>query len=161
MIEIGSLTSWVVFTACVVGQSARTLLPYFNKMQTGEIQHFDMKFFATVLMAFAAALTPSMLFFPVVMGMIPTDYALMGTPFVFLFVVIAAYGANDIVNKGVKAVEGNIQARQQSASGGSHGNNGGGSCGCNCEAIDIDALASKIVEKQNALSGAAPTQTKP
>lgn len=144
MIEIGSLTSWVVFTACVVGQSARTLLPYFNKIQTGEIQHFNMKFFATVLMAFAAALTPSMLFFPVVMGMIPVDYALMGVPFVFLFVVIAAYGANDIVNKGVKAVEGNIQARQQAS--GSHGNNGGGSC--NCEAIDIDALASKIVEKQ-------------
>jgi len=132
MIEIGSITSWVVFTACVVGQSARTLIPYFNKMQTGEITNFDMKFFATVLMAFAAALTPSMLFFPVIMGMIPEDYALMGTPFIFLFVVIAAYGANDIINKGVSFVGSKVgaQANKQVV------------------LVDVDQLATKIVEKQ-------------
>ena len=135
MIEIGSLTSWVVFTACVVGQSARTLIPYFNRIQTGEIDHFDLKFFATVLMAFAAALTPSMLFFPVVMEMIPDDYALMGTPFVFLFVAIAAYGANDIINKGVVTLANGIQSRGKSS------NN-------NVVSIDVDELATKIVEKQ-------------
>ena len=101
-------------------------------MQTGEITNFDMKFFATVLMAFAAALTPSMLFFPVIMGMIPEDYALMGTPFIFLFVVIAAYGANDIINKGVSFVGSKVgaQANKQVV------------------LVDVDQLATKIVEKQ-------------
>jgi ABC-type multidrug transport system fused ATPase/permease subunit len=104
MIELASLTSWVVFAACVTGLAARTLIPYWDKIQKGEIKQFDLKFLGTVAIAFVGALTPSMMFFPTIIDNIPDQYAQMGLPFVFIFVAIAAYGANDAVNYGLKKV---------------------------------------------------------
>lgn len=71
VIELASLTAWVVFAACVTGLAARTLVPYWDKIQKGEITQFDLKFLGTVAIAFAGALIPSMMFFSTILDNIP------------------------------------------------------------------------------------------
>ena len=101
-IALGNMTSWLVFVGIAIGQAARTLLPYWDKLKSGEIDVFDRKFIGTAIIAFVGAVIPSLALFPAVMEQLDPAVANVGLAATFVLSVLIGYGANDIVNYGLK-----------------------------------------------------------
>lgn len=101
-VALSNMTSWLVFIGITVGQSGRTLLPYWDKLKAGEIDMFDRKFIGTAIIAFIGAIVPSLALFPAVMERLDPVMANVGLAAVFVLSVLIGYGANDIVNYGLK-----------------------------------------------------------
>lgn len=102
MITFGSVTSWIVILGVLVGLSARTLLPYWDKLKSGEIDVFDRKFLGTAVIAFIASIVPAFAFFPVAMQQIGPYLGSFGIPTIFVISALMAYGTNDVINYGLK-----------------------------------------------------------
>lgn len=101
-VALGSMTSWIVFIGIAIGQASRTLLPYWDKLKSGEIEFFDKKFIGTAIIAFIGAVIPSLALFPAVLEQLDPVMANVGLAAVFVLAIIIGYGANDIVNYGLK-----------------------------------------------------------
>ena len=101
-IALGNMTSWLVFVGIAIGQASRTLLPYWDKLKSGEIDMFDKKFIGTAIIAFVGAVIPSLALFPTVMDQLDPAVANVGLAATFVLSIFIGYGANDIVNYGLK-----------------------------------------------------------
>lgn len=101
-IALGNMTSWLVFIGIAIGQAGRTLIPYWDKLKSGEIDMFDKKFVGTAIIAFVGAVIPSLALFPTVMEQLDPSIANVGLAATFVLAILIGYGANDIVNYGLK-----------------------------------------------------------
>lgn len=101
-LALSNMTSWLTFIGIVIGQAGRTLLPYWDKIKSGEIDMFDRKFIGTAVIAFIGAIIPSLALFPAVMERLDPVLANVGLAAVFVLSILIGYGANDIVNYGLK-----------------------------------------------------------
>jgi hypothetical protein len=97
-IEYGNLVAMIVFFGVMVGITARTLLPYYGKLMSGEIHIFDKRFAGTAIGAFAASLTPAIIFFPIAMEKIGPESGNFGLPIIFVIAVFMGAGTNDLAN---------------------------------------------------------------
>ena len=101
-VALGNMTNWIVFIGIVIGESGRTLLPYWDKLKSGEIDMFDRKFIGTAIIAFVGAIIPSLALFPAVLEQLDPVMANVGLAAVFVLSILIGYGANDLVNYGLK-----------------------------------------------------------
>jgi hypothetical protein len=97
-IDFGNVVAWIVFGGIVLGVTGRTILPYWGKIQSGEINIFDKKFLGTALAAFIGSFTPSVILFPVVMDKIGPDTGNLALPIIFVVSAGFGFGANDLAN---------------------------------------------------------------
>lgn len=112
LVSFGTVTSWVVVLGLLVGHAARTLLPYWDKIQAGEIDMFNKKFIGTAVIAFIGSIVPTFAFFPEAMERIGPHIGTFGIPTIFVLSVLVGYGANSVVNYGLKRAEAKAKTEQ-------------------------------------------------
>src|SRR4028119_1794152 len=109
MTEIGSITSIVVIIGVFIGIVARTVLRFMEKLKAaenaGDVLKFDHKFMITAVIAFIAALAPTITLFPTVLALVGGENSSLALASVLVISAMAAYGSNEAINYTVKVTE--------------------------------------------------------
>ena len=90
-----AVLEWVVILACVIGTFARTLLPYWNKLQENPETVFEKKFLGTAALSFITSLAIGFGIFPSIFANVESNGSLTS---VFAIAALMAFGINTGAN---------------------------------------------------------------
>lgn len=107
------LAHLTVIAGATLGNFARTMIPYWAKLQTNPDMIFEKKFLGTALVSFIGALGLGLGLFPTLIEQVPISS--MSLAAIFAVVALTAYGINAGINWGMdKALKAEVLAVQVS-----------------------------------------------
>lgn len=101
----GSLGVILALTACMAGVGWRTWAKYHDKIQSGEVQAFDRKFFYQALVAFGGSIVVALPLLAAATEMINQWAGSVGLLIAWLLTAGWAYSVNDGTNGVIKLIE--------------------------------------------------------